>query len=148
MRNPLQNHAGPVRFSSGACSTSQARAGQASRCRPAGPSPPHRRAARRGAGPRHLPPSRRQPRAQLGHTFVAYEFKRAKRKNIGFVVGVEGLVVSAPRWVPLAEVDAAVQGKSAWILSKLEGARSGTTASSRRASSGRTAPRSRSWARR
>jgi predicted metal-dependent hydrolase len=62
-------------------------------------------------------------RAQLGHTFVAYEFKRARRKTIGFVVGVEGLTVSAPRWVPLAEVDAAVQAKSAWILAKLDGAR-------------------------
>jgi predicted metal-dependent hydrolase len=69
----------------------------------------------------HHPQANR--RAQLGHTFVAYEFKRARRKTIGFVVGVEGLTVTAPRWVPLAEVDDAVQGKSAWILAKLEGAR-------------------------
>jgi predicted metal-dependent hydrolase len=62
-------------------------------------------------------------RAMLGHTFVAYEFRRGKRRSIGFVVGPEGLTVSAPRWVPLSEVDAAVQAKSAWILSKLESAR-------------------------
>ncbi|MBK0394975.1 M48 family metallopeptidase [Ramlibacter algicola] len=61
--------------------------------------------------------------ALLGTTFVAYEFKRARRKSIGFVVGQEGLTVSAPRWVPLGEVDAAVQSKGAWILSKLDGAR-------------------------
>jgi len=59
----------------------------------------------------------------LGTTFVAYEFKRARRRTIGFVVGPEGLTVSAPKWVPIAEVESAVQGKAAWILSKLEAAR-------------------------
>jgi predicted metal-dependent hydrolase len=59
----------------------------------------------------------------LGHTFVAYEFKRARRKSIGFVVGAEGLTVSAPRWVTLGDVDAAVRAKAGWILAKLDGAR-------------------------
>lgn len=54
---------------------------------------------------------------------VAYLFKRARRRSIGFVVGPDGLVVSAPRWVPLAEVDAALAGKSAWVLRKLDEAR-------------------------
>ena len=31
---------------------------------------------------------------------VAYEFKRGRRRTIGFVVGAEGLTVSAPRWLP------------------------------------------------
>jgi predicted metal-dependent hydrolase len=61
--------------------------------------------------------------ALLGEVLVAYEFKRGRRKNIGFSVGPEGLVVSAPRWVPLGEVDQAVRSKSRWIISKLEGAR-------------------------
>ncbi|TFY98251.1 M48 family metallopeptidase [Ramlibacter humi] len=69
----------------------------------------------------HHPRANRQ--AVLGHTFVAYEFRRAKRRTIGFVVGAEGLTVSAPKWVPLGEVDSAVQEKSAWILSKLDAAR-------------------------
>src|SRR3954471_24904123 len=47
--------------------------------------------------------------ALLGKVLVAYEFKRGKRKNIGFTVGPDGLVVSAPRWVPLGEVDQAVR---------------------------------------
>ncbi|RZJ25535.1 MAG: M48 family peptidase, partial [Haliea sp.] len=38
---------------------------------------------------------------------------------IGFLVGAEGLAVTAPKWVPLYEIDAAVQSKSAWILRKL-----------------------------
>ncbi len=69
----------------------------------------------------HHPRANRQ--AVLDSTFVAYEFKRARRKTIGFMVGTEGLTVSAPKWVTLAEVDAAVRGKSAWILAKLEEAR-------------------------
>jgi predicted metal-dependent hydrolase len=61
--------------------------------------------------------------ALLGNVLVAYEFKRGKRKNIGFMVGPEGLVVSAPRWVPMGEVDQAVRSKSRWIVNKLEAAR-------------------------
>ena len=57
--------------------------------------------------------------AQLGNVLVAYAFKRAKRRTIGFVVGAQGLVVSAPRWVPLAGVDAAVRDKGGWIVQKL-----------------------------
>ncbi len=65
----------------------------------------------------------RHPRAsrelQLGDALVAYEFKRGKRRTIGFSVGPDGLVVSAPKWTPLYEVDAAVREKAAWILTKL-----------------------------
>ncbi len=57
--------------------------------------------------------------AMLGTTLVAYAFKRARRRNIGFTVGPEGLAVTAPKWVPLYEIDAAVKSKSAWILRKL-----------------------------
>ena len=58
--------------------------------------------------------------ALLGTTRVAYEFRRARRRNIGFQVGPEGLTVSAPKWVPLYEVESALQSKSAWILRKLD----------------------------
>jgi predicted metal-dependent hydrolase len=61
--------------------------------------------------------------ARLGEVLVAYEFRRARRKNIGFAVGPEGLVVSAPRWVPVAEVEQAVRTKARWIVSKLEASR-------------------------
>jgi predicted metal-dependent hydrolase len=72
------------------------------------------------------PASFRHPRANreavLGDSVVAFEFRRAKRRNIGFLVGPEGLTVSAPTWVPLYEVDAAVRSKSPWILRKLDDA--------------------------
>jgi predicted metal-dependent hydrolase len=56
--------------------------------------------------------------ALAGHQ-VGYEFRRARRRSIGFVVGTDGLSVSAPRWVALAEVEQALQAKAGWILRKL-----------------------------
>lgn len=57
-----------------------------------------------------------------GHK-VAYEFKRGKRRTIGFQVGEQGLEVRAPRWVPQYEVDAALRERQEWILRKLREAR-------------------------
>jgi predicted metal-dependent hydrolase len=57
--------------------------------------------------------------ADLNHVHVAFEFKRGKRRTIGFQVGPDGLVVSAPKWVPLYEVDKAVAEKADWIVKKL-----------------------------
>lgn len=64
------------------------------------------------------PRAGREARLQ-GHV-VAYELKRARRRSIGFQVGDEGLSVSAPRWVTLADIDAALQSKAGWILRKLQ----------------------------
>lgn len=58
--------------------------------------------------------------AQLQGVTVAFLFERSRRKSMGFTVGADGLVVRAPSWVTLREVDAAVQDKSAWILAKLQ----------------------------
>ncbi|NVO06924.1 MAG: M48 family metallopeptidase [Rhodoferax sp.] len=60
---------------------------------------------------------------RLADAVVAYAFTRAKRKSIGFVIGPDGLVVRAPRWTPLYEVDAALQEKAGWILRKLQESR-------------------------
>ncbi len=66
----------------------------------------------------------RHPRAErelrLGEHLVGYAFRRARRRSIGFSVGPEGLAVSAPRWVTMADVEAALQEKSGWILRKLQ----------------------------
>ena len=58
-------------------------------------------------------------RVRLGQCEVAYEFKRGKRRTIGLSVKPEGLSVSAPRWTPVAEVEALLRDKSAWVLDKL-----------------------------
>jgi predicted metal-dependent hydrolase len=50
---------------------------------------------------------------------VFYALRRTRRRTIGFVIGSDGLVVSAPKWVALRDVDAAVREKSRWILAKL-----------------------------
>ncbi len=55
----------------------------------------------------------------LGSHRIGYELKRARRRSIGFMVGAEGLRVSAPRWVPLAEIERALHQKGDWILRKL-----------------------------
>lgn len=54
-----------------------------------------------------------------GHR-VAYLLRRARRRSIGFVVGAEGLTVSAPRWVRLADVEQALRSKGGWVLRKLQ----------------------------
>lgn len=65
----------------------------------------------------------RHPRAnrevRLGEAIVGYEFKRGKRRTIGFSVDSDGLVVRAPKWVALADVQAALDEKARWIVRKL-----------------------------
>lgn len=58
-------------------------------------------------------------RIQLGHTDVAYAFRRAKRRTIGMAVGPDGLEVSAPRWVSVGEIELALHEKADWIARKL-----------------------------
>lgn len=59
----------------------------------------------------------------FSHARVAYELRRGKRRTIGFTVGPDGLVVSAPRLIAFAEVEAALREKERWIVSKLGEAR-------------------------
>ncbi len=65
----------------------------------------------------------RHPRAnrqcRLGEALVAYEFKRGQRRTIGLSVGPLGLSVRAPRWTPVAEVEAFIHTKAAWVQDKL-----------------------------
>ena len=70
-----------------------------------------------------MPAAFTHPRAnrelRLGDAMVGYLFQRAKRRTIGFVVGPDGLVVRAPKWTPVFEVEAALREKSQWITRKL-----------------------------
>jgi predicted metal-dependent hydrolase len=50
---------------------------------------------------------------------VAYALRRMRRRSIGFVIGSQGLAVSAPRWVSLADVETALRARAGWILRKL-----------------------------
>ena len=73
--------------------------------------------------PAHFAHPQANREIRLANAVVRYSFSRAKRKTIGFVIGPEGLVVRAPRWTPLYEVDAALKEKGNWILRKLEESR-------------------------
>lgn len=55
----------------------------------------------------------------LGEHRIGYELKRARRRSIGFVVGEDGLSVSAPRWVAQGDIDTALRAKAGWIVRKL-----------------------------
>ena len=56
----------------------------------------------------------------LGEHRVGFLLRRATRRSIGFTIGPEGLVVSAPRWVTLGAIDAALRAKGPWIVRKLQ----------------------------
>ena len=58
-------------------------------------------------------------RTRIDGVDVLYALRRTRRRTIGFVVGAEGLAVSAPKWVTLKDIDAAVAVKGRWILAKL-----------------------------
>ncbi len=89
---------------------------------PAAPPPVAEAAGAAAAAPPSI--EFRHPRSQrelrLGGHHVAYELRRSRRRTIGFVVGAEGLSVSAPRWVGLAEIESALREKGNWILRKLQ----------------------------
>jgi hypothetical protein len=65
----------------------------------------------------------RHPRGErevrIGSHVVGYALRRTRRRSVGFMVDGEGLTVSAPRWVPQRDIDAAVLEKSGWILRQL-----------------------------
>ena len=70
--------------------------------------------------PLHFRHPQAEREVKLGEHVVGYALRRARRNSIGFVVSAEGLQVNAPRWVSLQNIDSAVQGKSGWILRKLQ----------------------------
>lgn len=51
---------------------------------------------------------------------VAYRLVRARRRTIGMEIDLDGLTVRAPRWVGLAEIEAALLERAAWILRTLD----------------------------
>lgn len=71
-----------------------------------------------GAGPRRAPAPGERVIMLDGHALY-YRFKRSSRRTIGFMIDESGLAVTAPRWVTIADVEAAVVEKKRWIFSKI-----------------------------
>lgn len=64
-----------------------------------------------------IPPGHR--RIRLDSLALDYRLLRSKRKTIGFLIDDDGLRVTAPRWVTVAEVESAIQSKQQWIFRKI-----------------------------
>jgi len=62
------------------------------------------------------PPLRR---IQLGPHCLEFELRRSARRSIGFMIDDDGLRVTAPRRITLAEIDNAIRAKQRWIIAKL-----------------------------
>jgi predicted metal-dependent hydrolase len=88
---------------------------------PPAPRPPHvpPQPLHQAIAPAAFTHPRANRQLRLGDAHVTYLFQRAKRRTIGFVIGPDGLVVRAPRWTSIAEVEAALREKAPWITRKL-----------------------------
>jgi len=62
-------------------------------------------------------PGKRQ--IQLQEHLLEYRLLRSKRRSIGFLIDDDGLRITAPKWVTLAEIDNAIREKQRWIFAKL-----------------------------
>lgn len=50
---------------------------------------------------------------------LEYRLLRSKRRTIGFLIDDDGLRITAPRWVQVAEIENAIREKQRWIFTKL-----------------------------
>jgi hypothetical protein len=64
----------------------------------------------------NAPPLRR---IELGAHHLDFELRRSSRRSIGFMIDDDGLRVTAPNRITLAEIDNAIRAKQRWILAKL-----------------------------
>ena len=59
-------------------------------------------------------------RIALSGRDVDYRLIRARRRTIGMEIDLDGLTVRAPRWVTIAEVEAALVERAPWVVRTLE----------------------------
>ncbi|MFS2137264.1 M48 family metallopeptidase [Duganella sp. Dugasp56] len=69
-----------------------------------------------------VPPTDQPPKRQLmvGEFILEYELRRSTRRSIGFMIDDDGLRVTAPKRISIAEIDNAIRTKQHWILDKLK----------------------------
>lgn len=74
-------------------------------------------------GKRKDDPQRREEgqlrRVVLTGRSVDYRLIRARRKTIGMQIGLEGLTVRAPHWVPIREIEVALVERDQWVVRSL-----------------------------
>lgn len=69
--------------------------------------------------PENQAPTLKKRTIEFSGIRIKYEFRRSKRRTIGFLVNENGLRVTAPRWATLKSVEEAIKKKESWITSKL-----------------------------
>lgn len=67
-----------------------------------------------------LPAGSRWREVALEAGTLGFLLKRSRRKSIGLVIRDDGLLVQAPTWSTLTQIDQVVREKADWILRKLE----------------------------
>ena len=96
--------------------------------RPEAPAPPLRSTAPARDAPQanvpftcpaELPPGTRWREVDTPAQTIGFILRRSRRKSIGLTVGEDGIVITAPKWVTLAQIDAAVTEKARWLLDKM-----------------------------
>lgn len=50
---------------------------------------------------------------------LTYRLKRSQRRSIGLAIDGQGLMVSAPRWVTLSDIENALRQRQQWIAAKI-----------------------------
>jgi predicted metal-dependent hydrolase len=83
------------------------------------PAPPLFKAPPRVTPPLVSPDGQSLRRIELGSRALDYQLRRSARRSIGFMIDDDGLRVTAPKRVTLAEIDNAIRAKQRWILTKL-----------------------------
>lgn len=69
--------------------------------------------------PPRMPDAPPLRRIQLGPHSLEFELRRSARRSIGFMIDDDGLRVTAPKRITLAEIDNAIRAKQRWIIAKL-----------------------------
>lgn len=58
-------------------------------------------------------------RLHFGTHYLDYRLLRSKRRTVGFLIDDDGLRVTAPKWITVAEIELAISAKQAWIFRKI-----------------------------
>ncbi len=83
------------------------------------PVPPSARPSSPNSDAGEHPSGVRKRQILIQDQVLEYELRRSKRRSIGFLIGDDGLRMTAPRWVTIADIERAILEKQTWIINKL-----------------------------
>ncbi|CAG4900888.1 M48 family metallopeptidase [Paraburkholderia gardini] len=86
---------------------------------PPSPASPQTPSSSQKPGAQYAPDGTKLRSLTLGSQTLHYLLKRSARRSIGFAIDSTGLMITAPRWVTLADIETAITEKQRWIFTKL-----------------------------